>query len=84
MSGKPRDKRVPTFGTASEYMQLLWRMDAIYSGTKGKRDKGSASPRTYCHDRTFSTNVQDTVADEQIEAAGVEEVLAVTKHHVAE
>ena len=81
---RPRDKRVPTFGTAGEYMQLLWRMDAVYSGTKGKRDKGSASPRTYCHDRTFSANVQDAVADEQIEAAGVEEVLTVTKHHVAE
>jgi len=81
---KPRDKRVPTFGTASEYMQLLWRMDAIYSGNKGKRDKGSASPRTYCHDRAFSAGVQDTVADEQIEAAGVEGVFAVTKHHVAE
>ena len=75
-------KRVPTFGHAGEYMQLLWRMDAMYSQRPCSR--GRRSPRTYATETVLATYVQDTAADEQIEDVEVEEVLAVTKHHVAE
>lgn len=78
---RPRGKRVPTFGHAGEYMQLLWRMDAMYSG---HRIKGGRSPRTYTNEKLLVAHIQDTATDEQIEGAEVEEVLAVTKHHAAE
>lgn len=40
-------KDVPTFGTAAQYMRVLWRMDAVYAGARSTLSGECESRRSH-------------------------------------
>lgn len=65
-----RDKPVPTFGTADNYMALLWRMDAMYSGQRIK-PVPVRSKRERVMNRLFCKYCQDITAAQDKDDSGL-------------
>lgn len=74
------DKPVPTFGTATQYMQLLWRMDAMYSGVRSKSDAPKTKRERFM-ERQADEYQRQVATRQDVSEAAIDAVLAVTSYH---